>query len=169
MELVMIVAVSRNGIIGIEGRIPWHIPEDLRRFKQLTAGHPVIMGRKTYESILHSLGKPLPERLNVVLSRNTSVSYSGVRIFPSLEYALTELQQGNPTQEGITYDKTFVIGGETVYREALPKADRLEITRVHDSFFGDAHFPELSLVEWEEVTCTGNERYSFHTYLRRKR
>jgi len=124
----IIVAHSINRVIGIDNKLPWHLPNELRHFKQTTTGHTVIMGRKTFESI----GKPLPDRRNIVITRNAAYTAEGVEIVHSLEEArkLSESAQ-----------ERFIIGGAQIYEEALNIADRLYVTLIYDNFEGDAHFP----------------------------
>jgi dihydrofolate reductase len=156
--LVLIAAVSDNGVIGREGALPWRLPEDLKRFRRLTLGKTILMGRKTWDS----LGKPLDGRDNWVLTRDTTFAPAGARVFHSLEAALAEAQ-----------GELLVIGGGELYRQALPLARRLELTRVHAKVAGDAHFPVYSETEWREVARedhAGDERhvypYSFITLER---
>ena len=130
MILSLIAAVSDNGAIGKDNALPWRIPEDLKRFKTLTLGHTVVMGRRTYESI----GKPLPKRRNLVLTSDGSWSAAGVERCASLSDAIE-------TARGAGETELFAIGGERVYREALAAADRLYLTRVRGEFPGDAFFP----------------------------
>jgi dihydrofolate reductase len=125
MKLIIIAAIARNRVIGKDGKLPWHIPEDLARFKQLTTGHTVIMGRKTFDS----LGHPLPYRTNIVI---TSRVINGVKSFPSLEFALEALK--NETE-------VFVIGGGRVFADALKFADELRLTMVEKEVAGDTFFP----------------------------
>jgi dihydrofolate reductase len=129
--LSMIVAMSDNRVIGIENRLPWHIPEDLKRFKKITSGHPIVMGRKTFESI----GRPLPGRTNIVVTRNKDYRAEGVFACFSLKEAL-EFAGRAPGAEEI-----FVIGGGELFREALPMADRIYLTEVKWPYEGDAYFP----------------------------
>ncbi len=163
MELVIIAAVSRNKVIGLEGRIPWHIPEDLKRFKRLTMGHPIIMGRRTYESI----GRALPQRLNVVLSRQDNYHPESTFTFSSLDDAIESLKFQQPQIPNINYSVAFIIGGKRVYEEAIYKADRLEITHVHRDVQGDTYFPEIFLELWHRQSCEDKEGYSFATYVRK--
>ena len=130
----IIVAVAENGTIGDRNALLWHISEDLKRFKALTTGHPVIMGRKTYES----LGRPLPNRTNVVLSRSGG-GVPGCRVARSLDEALALF----PDDEEL-----FIIGGAQIYEQALPLADRLYLTRVCHPYEGDTSFPEWDASEW---------------------
>jgi dihydrofolate reductase len=151
MKIVIIAAVADNGTIGDAGKIPWHISDDLKRFKRLTLGHPIIMGRKTYES----LGKPLPGRRNLVLTRGPAIP--GVECFPNLEAALKSC--GDQT--------VFIIGGAEIYRLALPLADTLLLTHVHRQVSGDTRFPDYDRTEWTEVCREDTPEYSFVEYQRR--
>jgi len=158
MKIVLIVAMSEDGTIGSKGKIPWHLSEDLRRFKQLTMGHPIIMGRKTYESI----GKPLPGRTNIVLTRTARFTApSGVLAFGSLEPALDHCRHQHE-------ESAFIVGGAEVYRQALPFADKLFITEVHQYVNGDTTFPEYDHMEWVEVAREDRPEYSFVEYDRRR-
>lgn len=137
-RLTLIAALARNGVIGRAGRIPWQLPGDLPRFKRITLGHPVIMGRKTWES----LGRPLPGRRNLVISRAAGLALAGAEVFASLAAAITACQNA---------DEAFVIGGTEAYREALPLADRLLLTEIDADIEGDAHFPPFDRSLWREV------------------
>lgn len=141
MRVSLIAAVARNGVIGRDGRLPWHLPADLKRFRRLTTGHHVIMGRRTFESI----GKPLAGRTNLVLSRDPALRPFGVEVLRSLEEAL-QLAKRRGEEEA------FVIGGSEVYRRALPLADRIYLTRVGADVEGDVRFPSLDPGEWTEKT-----------------
>ena len=138
MTLSCIVAVSENGVIGRGNGLPWKLSADLRRFKQLTTGHAVIMGRKTFESI----GGPLPHRTSVVMTRNQDYAPPGVTVVHSFVQAIVACKD---------HQEAFVIGGEAVFREALPRTERLYLTRVHADVAGDAHFPETDLADWTLV------------------
>ena len=143
MEAVIMVAVSENGVIGKGGRIPWHIPEDLQRFRALTMGHPVVMGRTTYETIIPEEFRPLPGRHNIVLTKNRKWKPGdpGVTAVGSLEEALhVDPSLMHPQ---INYEVVFVIGGASVYREALPKVNRVELTRVHQVIDCYVYFPHI--------------------------
>jgi len=155
-NLSIIVAMSSNRVIGVNNTLPWHLSEDLKHFKSLTTGHTIIMGRKTYESI----GRPLPNRRNIVISRNSNTSYEGVEVVHSLEDAFSIS----------TNDKeVFVIGGSNIYEQALSFVDQLYITEIKKSFLGDAFFPEINKQIWIEysrddhVTNDGLE-FSFVKY-----
>jgi dihydrofolate reductase len=161
-EIVIIAAVAeKNRVIGKDGRLPWHISEDLRRFKQLTLGHAVLMGRKTFDSILQRLGKPLPERRNMVLTSSRFYpEFPEVEIYDSVEPAL---------QAAANESTLFVIGGESLYRDTLPFADRLELTIVEGDYDGDAFFPEYedSIESHFQLTeSRRSEGYRFDTYRR---
>ncbi len=152
----IIVAIARNGVIGCENKLIWHISEDLKRFKSITSGHPVVMGRKTFES----LGRALPDRTNVVVTRNPAYRAEGAATASSLEEALARF----PGTEEV-----FIIGGGEIYRQALPAADRLYLTVVDHDYRGDTCFPEWNKEEWELVREERHERgekfpYPF-TYL----
>jgi dihydrofolate reductase len=128
-----VLAMSENRVIGINNTLPWHLPADLKYFRQLTMGHPVVMGRKTFESI----GKPLPGRENIILTRKEEYQASGCRVVHSTE-SMSGLDQG----------EIFVIGGAEIFKEMLPYADRLYITMIHGSFEGDTFFPEIDSSQW---------------------
>lgn len=136
--LSLIVAVAQNGVIGDRNALLWHISEDLKHFKALTSGHPVVMGRKTYES----LGRPLPNRTNVVISRQ-ELEIPGCRVVHSLDEALA-LFPGD--------EEVFIIGGAQIYAEALPRADRFYLTRVFHDYEGDTRFPEWDEAQWRLVS-----------------
>lgn len=163
MRISLIAAVAENGVIGREGGLPWRIAEDLQFFKATTLGKPVIMGRKTYDSI----GKPLPGRLNIVMTRDTSWRAPGVTVAHDLDAAL---------QIAITSgaDEAMIIGGAVIYEAALPRANRIYLTQVHRTFDGDTLFPELDPAEWIEIErrdkSAGSDApfdYSFITLERR--
>lgn len=159
-EIVIIAAVAeKNRVIGKEGGLPWHISEDLKRFKRLTLSHAVLMGRKTFESIVARLGKPLPERRNVVLTKTHSYpQHPDVETYSSIESALAALENE---------DQVFVIGGEKVFEKVLPFADRLELTLVEGDYDGDAFFPEyedLIQEQFELVKSDRGQGYRFETY-----
>lgn len=135
MNLSIIVAVAQNNVIGGNNSLLWHISADLKRFKALTTGHTVIMGRKTYESI----GRPLPKRNNLIISNNRDFRAEGCTVFHSLDAALAHCAND---------DEVFVMGGGQIYRLALPKANKIYLTRVHRNFEGDTHFPNINPSEW---------------------
>lgn len=155
MEKIIVAAVAENNVIGKDGDIPWHIPEDMEHFRELTEGFPVIMGRKTFQSLPDSF-RPLPNRKNIVLSRS-GFEAEGAETVESLEdaYSLAE-----------NYEKVFVIGGSAVYKLALKDMDRLEITRVHGEYEGDTFFPEIDMETWNVISRTENDGFSFVSYSR---
>ncbi len=136
--LSLIAAMARNRAIGIENRLPWRLPEDLQYFKRVTMGKPVIMGRKTYESI----GRPLPGRTNIVITRSCEWRAEGVVVAHSVQDALSRVGD---------VSEVFVIGGAELYGQALPQADRLYLTEIGTDFIGDAYFPEVDMCGWHEV------------------
>ena len=144
MKLAMIAAVAENNAIGINNKLPWYLPGDLRYFKAVTMGKPIIMGRKTFDS----LRKPLPGRTNIVITRDREYQREGISVVYSLDEAIS-LAEDVALINGC--EELMIIGGEQIYREALPRADRLYLTRVHRSFDGDAFFPELDSAEWQET------------------
>ena len=144
MKLALIVAMSENNVIGINNKLPWHLPEDLRYFKHITLGKPIILGRKTYDSI----GKPLPGRTNIVVSRRADLEISGCKVVGSLDEAI-ELAEAQTLVDGA--EEALVIGGAEIYRQALPRCERIYLTRVHATIDGDAYFPELDLQAWREI------------------
>lgn len=137
--VALIVAVSRNGVIGRDGDLPWHLPEDLQHFKRLTLGKPIIMGRLTWESI----GRPLPGRTNIVISRTPDYEAPGAEVVPSFEAALAH---ASPLVDAD--GEIMIIGGAQIYRAALPLADRIYRTRVGVDVVGDTVFPELDSADW---------------------
>ena len=145
MHLTLIAAVAENGVIGRGGDLPWRLSTDLRRFKRLTMGHAILMGRKTWESI----GRPLPGRTSIVLSSQADYppGYDGVFVASDLEAALAQAARTDCMQ-----DEAFVIGGAQIYAAALPLADRLLLTRVHAVVAGDATFPEVDWRQWQLVS-----------------
>ncbi len=155
-EIIVIVAVSENNVIGKNGKIPWHIEEDLQRFKKLTMNHPVIMGRKTFESLPV---KPLKNRINIVLTRQKDFKPDSVIIKESLEDAINYCKD---------QEKIFIIGGQSVYEEGIKIADTLELTKVKGNYDGDAFFPQLESNQWSLVNRQDRNGYSFLTYKRRK-
>lgn len=149
----VIVAVAQNGVIGGGNTLLWHISEDLRRFKSITMGHPVIMGRRTFESV----GRPLPGRTNVVVSRREDYTPEGVTVVRSLEEAFALF----PQEEEI-----FVTGGGQIYAQAMPLADKLYLTTVEKDYDGDTRFPDWNRDEWRQVSyerhdCGKNYPYPF--------
>jgi dihydrofolate reductase len=156
--LCIIAAVASNGVIGAGGKLPWHLGADLRFFREQTMGHPVIMGRRTWESI----GKPLPGRRNIVITRNPAYRPQGVDVADSLATALARCAGENAV---------FVIGGGDLYGAALALADRLLLTEIHSDFDGDVRFPEFDRAQWKETrrepqTTEDGLRFDFVRYER---
>lgn len=148
MNVILIAAIAPDGTIGHQGRLPWHLREDLRHFRAVTMGHTVLMGRKTYES----LGKPLAGRRNIVLTRGPAIP--DVECFASLEEALRHCS-----------GTVFVIGGAEVYRQALPLANRLLITHLHQDIRGDTKFPDYDRSRWREVSRERGTECDFVEYV----
>jgi dihydrofolate reductase len=141
MRLALIVAMDKNRLIGVNGRIPWHLPDDMKWFREQTIGKPVVMGRKTFESIPDRF-RPLTGRHNIVVTRNWLYQAEGVTVVNSVEAALAAA--------GVM-DEIVVIGGAELYTQLLPQADRLYLTRIDAEFDGDAYFPEIDPAAWHEV------------------
>lgn len=161
--IALIAAMADNRVIGHSNCIPWCLPKDLKHFQQVTTGHPIIMGRKTYDSI----GHPLPKRHNIVITRQVGMNIAGCDVVGSLEEALALAKEDASEQIN-------VIGGGDIYRQALPLADRMYLTIVHGTFEGDTFFPEFSEDEWEVTAREDHEAdtenpypYTFLTYDRK--
>ncbi|GGX75839.1 dihydrofolate reductase [Saccharospirillum salsuginis] len=144
MRIALIWAMAQNRVIGRDNKLPWYLPNDLKYFKRVTTGKPVIMGRKTYESI----GRPLPNRTNIVVTRDTGFEAAGVKVVHSLDEAI-ELSEADTVING--GEEVIVMGGAEIYAQALPRADRLYVTLVHAEVDGDAYFPEIDLNAYREV------------------
>lgn len=142
-DIVLVVARADNRVIGKDGAMPWHLSEDLKRFKRITVGKPVIMGRKTFESI----GKPLPGRHNIVLTRQPGWQPEGVTVVPNLAEAIAAAGLDPRTRA----DAIMVVGGAEIYAQALPFATRIELTEIHAAPEGDTYFPELDPARWRET------------------
>ncbi|MGA7303599.1 MAG: dihydrofolate reductase [Rhodothermales bacterium] len=163
-ELVIIAALAEsNRVIGKGLSLPWHIPEDLKRFKRLTRGHPLLMGRKTFESLIAQFGKPLPERRHLVLTHHPeTVSHPTAECFQSLEEALAHVS---------THEIVFVAGGATIYEQTIASVDRLELTLVEGKYEGDAFFPPWTHLVgpvYELVSQEKHDRFRYETYRRRR-
>lgn len=141
-KLAIICAMSLNGVIGRNNQLPWHLPADLQFFKRTTTGKPIIMGRKTYESI----GRPLPGRFNIVITRQQHLDYPGVHLATSLPMAIDKAKQA---AREAAQEHFFVIGGADLYEQALPLAQELYITQIHTHVQGDAHFPLWDKSAWQ--------------------
>jgi dihydrofolate reductase len=144
MKIVLVAAIGRNNVIGRNGQLPWRLKSDLKHFRALTTNRPVVMGRKTFES----MGKPLPDRTNIVLTRNLGLIVPGGVLANSMDAAMGFARQ-DAIRRGV--DEIMIIGGGDVFERMLPKADRLELTHVHASPEGDAFFPRLEPSDWREV------------------
>ncbi len=138
MKISLIVAVARNQVIGLDNRMPWHLSADLKKFKEITMGSPILMGRKTFESI----GKPLPGRRNIIISRNESYQQEGCEVFNDLNAAIESCKNN---------EELFVIGGAKLYKTMLPHANYLYLTEIHKEFVGDTRFPEYDSRNWLEI------------------
>jgi dihydrofolate reductase len=149
VDIAMIVAMAENQVIGRNNQLPWHLPNDLKYFKATTLGKPVVMGRKTFESI----GKPLPRRSNIVVTSNAAYSAEGVMVAHGVEQAI-DMATNIALNDGVS--EIMVIGGAQLYAELLPKADRLYLTLVHAKVDGDAYFPVLDKAEW---SCVSREDF----------
>ena len=158
-----IAALGADRVIGKDNSLLWHIPDDLRRFKALSLGHPVIMGRKTFESIVAILGRALPGRTNIVVTRDTSWNYEGALVAHSLPDAIAKAKE-------IDTEEIFIGGGAQIYAEALPCADRLYLTLVEDDKEGDTYFPEYEKEFTKEISRESREwgglRYAWITLER---
>ena len=168
MEIVLIVAAADNGVIGADGAIPWRLKTDLQRFKALTSGKPVVMGRKTFLS----LRRPLPGRTNIVMTRDASFRGPGAVVTTSLAQAL-DVAKGDALRRFVT--EVAVIGGAEIYAQSIAQADRLEITEVHATPAGDTRFGPIDNTVWQEVARRENPAgpddsaaFSFVTYVRRR-
>lgn len=158
--LAVVAAIARNGVIGVDNRLPWRLPDDLKRFRALTVGHTIIMGRRTWES----LRGPLADRQNIVVTRNPDYRAPDAEMAPSLSEAIARATRPRPV---------FCIGGEKLFEQVLPIADTLHLTEIDRDFFGDVHFPPFARSEWREVareahSFSGDDGfdYAFVTYRR---
>ena len=144
MKISIVVAMAANDIIGRDNQLPWHLPADLKHFKQTTMGKPMLMGRKTWESI----GQPLPGRTSIVITRDRSYTAEGCKVVHSIDAAMAA---------AAGQEEVMIIGGADLYRQLLPRTDTIYLTRVHEAFEGDTHFPEISQREWHEVERSDHE------------
>ena len=159
--IIIIAAAAENNTLGKNNEMVWHLPNDFQRFKSLTSGHHIIMGRKTFESLV----KQLPNRTHVIITRQKEYHAEGCIVVDSIEKALEICPKD---------EDSYIIGGGEIYALGLPYTDKLEITRVHHNFEGDAHFPKINEDEWEMTDAEFNEKdekhrydYSYQTYIRR--
>ena len=160
-EITIIAAVSENNVLGKNNKLIWHIPDDLKRFKKLTLGHSVIMGRKTFESI----SKPLPKRKNIILTRNKNYKAKGTFIANNIQEALNFCKNDN---------QPFIIGGGEIYKLFIDITDKIELTRIHQSYNGDAFFPEILEENWKLIYSKKNNLnknpiidFSYLTYIKK--
>lgn len=167
-QIVFVVAVAENGVIGLNNAMPWHLRSDLKRFKAITQGRPVIMGRKTFASI----GRPLPGRTNIVVTRDKAFQAPGIVVATSLD-AAHDIARGDALRRFVT--EIMVIGGAEIFSQWFAKADRLEITEVHAAPEGDTFLKPVDLAEWQETGRTRHSRadgdtadFSYVTYERRR-
>lgn len=161
--ITLVVAKNENNVIGEDNQLVWHLPNDLKHFKQITSGHPIIMGRKTFDSV----GRPLPNRTNIVITRNKKWTAEGVEVAYSLEEAIEKAYQ-------IDQD-IFIIGGGVIFELSMDLADAIELTQIYNHQKGDAFFPEIKVEEWVEVSREDFEKdekhpfdYSFIRYEKKK-
>lgn len=140
MIISLIVAMSKNRVIGVDNKLPWHLPEDLKRFRRITSGHPVVMGRKTFESI----GRLLPNRENIIVTRNADYRVLGATVVHSLEEAFLKFK--NTTEE------VFVLGGGEIFKQALPLANKIYLTLIEKEIKGDAYFPEVDFSNYNKIS-----------------
>jgi dihydrofolate reductase len=155
VEIIVIAAVAENNVIGKDGDIPWRIKEDFQHFKNLTYGHPCIMGDKTYESLPK---KPLPGRENIVLTFDKGYKPPQTTIFHSFEDSIEYVKNK---------EKAYICGGATIYKIGIRVADKIELTRVHQNPDGDTKFPEINFNDWNLINEEKHEGYSFLTYIRK--
>ena len=149
--IAIIVAAAENGAIGSDNRLPWHLPDDLKRFKALSLGKPIVMGRRTFDSI----GRPLPGRTNIVVSRQAGLAIEGVLVVQSLDAALAAAG---------SVPEIVVIGGAEIFRQVLPRTDTIHLTRVHAPVAGDVFFPELDPAQWREAAVEHHAADERHQY-----
>ena len=155
--LALVVAMNRARVIGVNGALPWHISEDLKHFKRITVGHAIVMGRKTHESI----GRPLPDRRNIVVSRQPGLRFEGCQVAGSLDAALRLAREDD--------DEPRIVGGASLYAEALPRVTKMFLTQVDRDVEGDAFFPQFDRSQWEETERRDAEEegVTFLTLVRR--
>jgi dihydrofolate reductase len=159
----MILAAAENEVIGRDNDLPWHLPDDLRRFKAITSGHVAVLGRRTYESIVKRLGRPLPGRISVVVSRTPKPGHDTVIYQPTLDAALSVARA---IEAFAGRDEVFVLGGAQIYTGALPSVDRVYLTRVHREVDGDAAMPAGWLDGFKETAAEHHGTHSYLTYER---
>lgn len=151
MEIIIVVAIAKNNMIGRGNQLLWHIKEDLQHFKRITTGGVIIMGRKTFESI----GRALPNRRNIIISRNTEYKQEGCEVFSSIESAISNLKDE---------EKIFIIGGGEIYKSTLPLATKIELTVVEQDYEGDTLFPVIDMSKWQVISSERHERGEKYEY-----
>lgn len=151
MRVAAICAMSENRVIGKDNKLPWHLPADIQHFKKMTTGYPILLGRKTYESI----GRALPNRCNVVITRDAGFIAPGCVVVNSIETALSAVSYS---------EEVFIIGGAVLYQQMMPHIHRLYLTIIHHHFDGDTFFPELNMEEWREVERADHEADAENKY-----
>jgi dihydrofolate reductase len=159
--VIMIAAAAENNALGKDNQLLWHLSDDFKRFKELTTGHYILMGRKTFESF----PKPLPNRTHVIITRQPDYRYEGCIVVDSIENAMATVPQNQDA---------FIIGGGEIYKQGLPFSDKIELTRVHESFEADTFFPEIDPAEWRLTNAQTHPKdekhkydFTFETYLRK--
>lgn len=152
----LIVAATKNRMIGEKGDFAWHLPNDFKRFRRLTLGHPVIMGRGTYDHLMQRIGKILPDRPNVVVTRNRQFVAPGATVVHAIDEALQVAKADR--------QEVFVIGGEQLFASTLPLADRIYLTEVDTHMNGDAFFPKINPAQWREISREPHQKDSRHAY-----
>lgn len=154
-QIILIAAVAQNNVIGKTNALPWYLPEDLKRFKDITSGQTVLMGRKTFESIIERLDHPLPNRTNIIITKdNNYETPDGVELYHSIDEALSKH----------AHDNIYIIGGASIYAQTIDRADKLYITEIKKEYEGDVFFPPIDLEKWHETEREDHEEYSFVTY-----
>lgn len=152
-RLAAIAAMDENRVIGANNQLPWHLPADLQHFKALTTGHPILMGRKTYESI----GRPLPNRLNIIMTRDTNYQAAGCEVVHSITAALVVAKEQQAKE-------IFIIGGAEIYQQLMPHTQRIYLTIVHHAFTGDTFFPAIDMSIWQEIQRERHEADTNNLY-----
>nr|Q9UWQ4.1 RecName: Full=Dihydrofolate reductase HdrB; Short=DHFR B; Short=hDHFR-2 [Haloferax volcanii]AAF23265.1 dihydrofolate reductase [Haloferax volcanii] len=165
VRFVLVAAVADNRVIGRDGTMPWHLPEDLKQFKRTTTGHPVVMGRKTYESIARQLGGPLPERHSVLLTTRDLDLPEGAEAVESVESAVAAAEDA---ADEMGVETVYVVGGATVYEQFLGRAAGLVLTELDAAHEGDTRFPEWDRGKWVETDRDDRDGFSFVTYERKQ-
>lgn len=160
MKITLIAALDQDRVIGADGEIPWDILGEQKEFKERTFGHPVIMGRKTFENIVDKLGKGLPGRLNIVLSRENSYAYDNVVTARNVDGALEAAKDSYE-------DEVYIAGGESIYREFIGDADKMVLTWIDGKYDGDSYFPEINMEDWKTIEQKITKDYSIIDYERK--